>query len=133
MRQPKVENKYNLKPSDIPNLIILDRSRICKPLFWRNNVINAWCISGSVGTDADRRYAADNEYWIGIYDKPYYRKMIHYHCYCWGGMGSYKFKEFFNMKEIENERDLQTQEKLLEIINKLIDEGILGVKCIHTK
>lgn len=133
MRQPKVENKYNLKHRDIPNLVILDRSRICKPLFWRNNVINAWCISGSVGSDADRKYGNDNEYWIGIYDKPYHGKMIRCYCNCWGGMGTYSFKEFFNMKEIENERDLQTQEKLLEIINELIDEGILGVKCIHTK
>lgn len=133
MRQPKVENKYNLKPRDIPNLIILDRSKIKSPLFWRNNVINAWCISGSIGTDADRRYGNDNEYWIGIYDKPYRKKLIHFHCNCWGGMGRYTFNEFFNMEEIENERDLETQEKLLEIINRLIDEKILGVECIHTK
>lgn len=53
MRKPKVENKYNLKPGDIPNLVILDRSKIRSPLFWRNDVINAWCISGSVGSDAD--------------------------------------------------------------------------------
>lgn len=133
MRQPKVENKYNLKPRDIPNLVILDRSKIKSPLFWRNNVINAWCISGSVGSSSDWRFSNENEYWIGIYDKPYRKKLIHFHCNCWGGMGRYTFKEFFNMKEIENERDLETQEKLLEIINKLIDEKILGVECIHTK
>lgn len=41
MRKPKVENKYNLKPSDINKLIVKDRSKIKEPLFWRNNVINA--------------------------------------------------------------------------------------------
>lgn len=53
--------------------------------------------------------------------------LMQIHCNCWGGMGRYTFDEFFNMKEIENERDLETQEKLLEVINKLIDEGILGI------
>lgn len=52
MRKPKVENKYNLKPSDINKLIVNDRSKIKEPLFWRNDVINAWCISKSIGTDA---------------------------------------------------------------------------------
>ena len=127
MRQPKIKNKYNLKPKDISNLVILDRSKICEPLFWRNNVIKAWCISGSIGSDLDRKYGSDNEYWIGIYDKPYGNKLIHFHCNCWGGMGAYSFSEFFDMEEIENELDLKTQEKLLETINRLIDDKILGL------
>lgn len=125
MRKPNVENKYNLLPKDISNLFVIDRSKICEPLFWRNNVINAWCISGSIGTDRDRRIGNDNEYWIGIYDKPYRGKMVHYRCSCWGGMGSYKFNRFFKLDEIENERDLETQEKLLSVINNLLDNGIL--------
>lgn len=43
MRKPRVENKYNLKPADIKNLIVKDQSKIKEPLFWRNSVINA-CI-----------------------------------------------------------------------------------------
>lgn len=128
MRKPKVENKYNLKPSDINKLIVKDRSKIKEPLFWRNNVINAWCISKSIGTDADRRFCDDNEIWIGIYDKPYYRHEVHYHCTCYGGMGGYNFKEFFNYREIETEKDLETQETLLLYINQLLDEGILTVE-----
>lgn len=46
---------------------------------------------------------------------------------CWGGMGKYEFCDFYNYKEIENERDLQTQEKLLEVLNMLIDEGVLKI------
>lgn len=94
MRKPKVENKYNLKPSDINKLIVKDRSKIKEPLFWRNNVINAWCILKSIGTDADRRFCDDNEVWIGIYDKPYYRHEVHYHCTCWGGMGDITSRSF---------------------------------------
>lgn len=40
----------------------------------------------------------------------------------WGG---YNFKEFFNYREIETEKDLETQETLLQYVNQLLDEGIL--------
>lgn len=73
----------------------------------------------------------DNEIWIGIYDEPYYRRRVHIHVNCWGGMGKYEFCDFYNYKEIENERDLQTQEKLLEVLNMLIDEGILKIPIIR--
>ena len=125
MRKPKVKNKYYLKVSDIKRMKVADESKIKEPLFWRNNVINAWCISKSIGTDADRRFCADNEIWFGIYDKPYYGRRIHFHANCWGGMCRYNFKEFFNTKEVENERDLETQEEALKILNMLLDEGII--------
>lgn len=127
MRKPKVENKYNLKPSDINKLVVNDRSKIKEPLFWRNDVINAWCISKSIGTDADRKYCTDNSVWIGIYDKPYYCHEVHCYCTCWGGMGRYNFNEFFNYREIETEKDLETQEILLQYINRLLDKGILAI------
>ncbi len=120
-------NKYNLRPKDIKNLTVLNREKICEPLFWRNNIINAWCITRTIGTDADRRYGADNSIWIGIYDEPYYGKYVRFTCDCYGGMCSYDFKRFFDEKEIENDRDRKTQEILLEIINQLIDDGILGL------
>lgn len=126
MREPKIKNKYHLKPTDINELVVNDRSKIKEPLFWRNDVINAWCISKSIGTDSDRKYCTDNSVWIGIYDKPYYRHEVHYYCTCWGGMGKYNFKKFFDYKEIETEKDLETQETLLQYINQLLDEGILA-------
>ena len=72
MRKPKVENKYNLTMKKTNKLSVGDESKIKESLFWRNNVINAWCISGTVGTDKDIQYGTDNEFWICIYDKPYY-------------------------------------------------------------
>ena len=125
MRKPKVKNKYNLKFADIRKLKVGDKTKICEPLFWRNNVINAWCILGSTAkTKADKRYSTYNEFWIGIYDNG----KIRANCYSFGGMCGYNFKNFFDYKDIENESDLEIQEMLLNKINYLIDEGILQIK-----
>ena len=113
----------------IRKLKVGNRDLICEPLFWRNNVINAWCISGSAGTDADRQYCTDSGYWIGIYDedaKAYAGKFrIDFSSY--GGMCGYNFTSFFKPKDIENENDLRVQELFLEKINYLIDNGILVI------
>ena len=37
--KPTVKNRYKLKISDIKNLKIKDRSKICEPLFWRNEIV----------------------------------------------------------------------------------------------
>ena len=39
MRKPQVDNKYNLTMAKIRRLKIADRSKVCEPLFWRNDVI----------------------------------------------------------------------------------------------
>lgn len=64
MKKPKIENKYNLTTKKIRQLKVRNESKVCEPLFWRNNVINAWCISKDIGTDADKRYGTDNTYSI---------------------------------------------------------------------
>ena len=69
MVESTVENKYNLTIKDIRKLKIGDRSKICEPLFWRNNIISAWCITDVAGTYYDEKNGTDNEYWIGIYDE----------------------------------------------------------------
>lgn len=43
-------------------------------------------------------------------------------------MGGYNFKKFFDYQEIETEKDLETQETLLQYINQLLDEGILSMR-----
>jgi len=128
LREPNVENKYNLKPSDIKNLVILDREQIKEPLFWRNNVVNAWCISKEFGSKNDFRYGTENSVWIGIYDEDAksYKNQIRFSCTCYGGMCSYNFNTFFS-KNVKNEYDLQSQEFLLSTINELLDLGILGM------
>lgn len=127
MREPKIKNKYNLTMKDIRKLKIGDRSQLKEPLFWRNTSINAWCISKTTAKyPVD--YVCDTycDYWIGIFDEDSKRKIkfrvdVDSH----GGMCTYKFNKFFDYKEIENEMDLEIQEKLLSKINELIDLGVL--------
>ena len=52
---------------------------------------------------------------------------VRLHCYAYEDMASYTFKKFFDPAEIENEWDLQLQEKLLKQINWLIDEKIIEI------
>lgn len=128
MRKPQVDNKYNLTMAKIRCLKIADRSKVCKPLFWRNDVIGAWCICGSSGNDMNRRFATNNEFWIGIYDlnaKAYAGK-FRVSLSSYGGMCGYEFNKFFDEKDIDNEQDLEIQEKFLSKINELIDCGILA-------
>lgn len=127
MRKPKVKNKYNLTFSDIKKLKIKDRSKLKEPLFWRNNVVKAWCISDTtIKNSKDSRFGTYNDYWIGIFDEDSTRKQkLVVKCSTYGGMASYNFKKFFDYSEIENEMDLEIQEKLLDKINFLIDEKIL--------
>ena len=120
-----VPNKYNLTVQDIKNLKIIDESKISEPLFWRNNVIGAWCISKSVGTVADWQFSTDNEIWLGIYDRCYRGSRIHFRVSAYGGMCSYSFNRFYDPSEIESELDFKTHEECLRILNYLLDEQIL--------
>lgn len=128
MRKPKVDNKYNLTMTKIRKFKIADRGQIGKPLFWRNDVIGAWCIVGAAGSDMDVRFGTDNEFWIGIYDdnaKAYVGK-LRVHLTSYGGMCGYEFNQFFREKDIKDDNDLLIQEKFLSKINELIDLGILS-------
>lgn len=130
MRKPRVQNKYNIVPSDIRKMVVLDESKIHEPPFWRNNIIDAWCLSESTAKNSrDEEYGTYNEYWIGFYDKDAksYAGKIRFHCSSYGGMCGYNFKKFFDFSEIENEIDLEIQEKLLKRVNWLIDEGIIMI------
>ena len=120
MREPTVKNKYNLTIPKIKGLKIGDRGKIKEPLFWRNNIISAWCIL--------KRYR-DNEFWLGIYDEdaPAYKGKFRIDFSTYDGMCEYDFKKFFQEKNIENEMDLRIQELALETINQLIDEGALMI------
>ncbi|WP_097005345.1 hypothetical protein [Lacrimispora amygdalina] len=130
MRKPMVENKYNLRPKDIKRAKVLKSERLHEDPFWRNDVVGAWCLSENTSkTVSDYMYCTYNDYWLGFYDddaKSYAGK-IKLSCSAHGGMSNYNFKEFFNPKEIENEMDLEIQEKLLARFNWLIDNGIVDM------
>ena len=128
-RKPTVVNKYKLNIAKIKKLKIGNRELLCEPLFWRNNVINAWCISGSAGSNADHRFGTDNGYWIGIYDEDAkaYAGKFRFDFSTYGSMCGYEFNSFYQPKDIDNENDLRIQELFLEKINYLIDNGILMI------
>ena len=128
MRKPKVKNKYNLTVQDLKRLRVGNREKLCEPLFWRNNVVNAWCISGTtIKNRKDDEFGTYDEFWIGVYDEDAksYAGKIRVTFSAYGGMCHYNFKKFFDYSEIENEMDLEIQEKFITVMNQLLDEQIL--------
>ena len=128
MTKPKVKNKYNLTVQDLKRLRVGNREKLCEPLFWRNNVVNAWCISGTtIKNRKDDEFGTYDEFWIGVYDEDAksYAGKIRVTFSAYGGMCHYNFKKFFDYSEIENEMDLEIQEKFITVMNQLLDEQIL--------
>jgi len=97
MRKPKVENKHNIKPDDVKNFKVLNKEALKEYPFWRNDIIQAWCLSGNtIKSREDDKYGCYSEYWIGFYDEDakQYPGQIRLDCSAFGGMCSYTFKEF---------------------------------------
>lgn len=129
MREPTVPNIYGLTIPIIRQLRV-DRSKITGEPFWRNNVINAWCLSGSTAKcAADDEFCTTDEYWLGVYDEDakFYTGKIRVNFSAYGGICSYVFKEFYNPKDIENELDLCIQEQFLRVMNDLIERGVFMI------
>lgn len=114
-------NIYGVKPNDLLKYKVIDKEKITKPPFWRNEQIKAWCLSGGVGSGTYS--GCDSSYWIGFYDDG----KIDYHMTCMEDMCGYEIKEFFNINDIENRYDEELQVKFLKTITWLIDENIVDV------
>ena len=130
LRKPKVKNKYNLTPVMIRKLGV-NREKVGEPIFWRNNVIDAWCISATtIKNPRDDEFGTYNEFWLGIYDEnaKAYAGKIRFNFNAYGGMCDYKITKFYKESEIENLLDLEIQEKALSILNDLIDKQILYIQ-----
>ena len=77
MRKPKVKNKYNLKPKDIQKAIILDHDRLHKPPFWRNDIIQAWCLlEDTCKSEKDFEYGTYNSYCISNFSINNFRSIF---------------------------------------------------------
>ena len=110
---------------------MINKDALKKAPFWRNDVIGAYCLNETVEPNPKDSYGTfDLSYWIGFYDEDAkaYKGKTRLKCSSYGGMCHYSFKEFFNPNEIENEYDLQLQEKLLERINQLLDDKIVEIR-----
>lgn len=125
MRAPRVKNIYDLTIEKMYMLKVKNRALVKEPLFWRNSAISAWCISAIAG---DSEFGDENAYWIGIFDDNASEdagKFV-FRLSTYGGMCGYQFNEFFREEDIENDWDLEIQEKFLNKVNQLIYMGILG-------
>ena len=128
MRKPTVPNKFGLTTKELKKYVVVDRTKVCAPLFWRNDVIGAWCISGEAGTQNDKRFGTEDSFWLGIYDEDAkaYAGRFRFSFDAYGGMCGYNFERFYDPTEIENENDLHVQEMFLEKVNVLIEQGIIA-------
>lgn len=124
LKEAQKLNKYNLTmPLLRKNLYVKNEEGIKKNPFWRNDVIQAWCVSG--GTIGE-----ENEYWLGIYDKDAetYAGKIRIHFTTYDGMCSYDFDRFFTKGSVENRFDFDIQKQFILRINRLIEDGVLGLR-----
>ncbi|MBQ8043472.1 MAG: hypothetical protein IJ272_04910 [Clostridia bacterium] len=129
MRQPTVENKYNLTPNSI-TMLQVNREKVNETYFWRNNVVHAWCVSGNTAKSAkDHEFGTYNSFWLGVYDEDCkeHAGEISLTFSAYGDMCKYIFDSFYDFSTIEYEIDLEIQEKFLAKINHLIDEGVFTI------
>lgn len=127
MRKTRVENKYNLTPNSVMRLKV-NREKVNESFFWRNNLINAWCISGNTAKEADEhKFGTYNSFLLYIFDKDSqaFPDQIILSFYEYGELSFYMFDKFYDFSTIKQESDLEIQEMFLEKINHLIDEGVL--------
>jgi hypothetical protein len=121
----KYPNKYNLTPENIKNLKILDWKKLKKKT-WFNKAMkdsgNWWC--HLEGCNYGGKYDDEDEFWIGFNED---NNKIDCRWTSYGGMCHYIFNEFYNIRDIENKFDMNVQANSLRWLNKMIEEGILGI------
>ena len=120
----EVPNKYNLTPKDIKKLHILNWEKLKKKTWENKAMLNGtwWCyLEGCHKTN--QSYNDEDEFWIGFREED---GKIKCRFSSYGGMCGYEFKKFYDIRDIENEWDMQVQVNALRYLNELIDEGILG-------
>lgn len=122
MRKPNVPNVYNLTTSKIEKLTVKDRTLIAEPIFTRNETMRAWnVVKSTKGTDG---YTVV----VSIYDEDVNTidSKIKCHIYNASDVGCYSFSSFYNPKTMKNKAQLEAQETLLNIINTIIERGIVS-------
>lgn len=122
----EVPNKYNLTPKNIKKLQILNWGKL-KQKTWLNNAMLSgtwWCHLEGCQKPGEK-YNSEDEFWIGFNED---NNKINCSFSSYDGMCGYEFKKFYDIKDIENEYDMNVQVNTIRWLNELIDEGILEKK-----
>ncbi len=122
----KYPNKYNLTVKKIRHLKILDWERLKdENVTWRNDAMNngPWYCHLE-GSNIGGKYNDADEFWIGFRESD---NKIRCHFTSYGGMCDYKFNAFYYPGNIKNKFDMNVHANTIRWLNKMIDEGVLGL------
>lgn len=120
----KVPNKYNIKPTYIRKLVVIDWDKL-KKICWHNEAIKNtgswWCHLEGCNPPTSP-YDDENEFWIGFEENT---GKVKFSFSSHGGMCSYEFPSFYSASSIENKYDMQVQVNAMRFLNKLLDGKIV--------
>lgn len=118
-RNPSVPNKYKLTPEKIRHLKVLDVAATHrKPFHMNPNYPEEPAVCGGIWEEGYE----DAWWYLRVNDEGVVAFTVTVMELC-----KYEFEEFYNFDEIDNEIDLRIQEMILERLNQLIDDGVLGL------
>ena len=121
-------NKYNWDCKNIKKIKILDWEKL-KKFTWYNPATNCYC--HLEGCNDPRKmndkfkYDDEDEFWIGFYGDG----KVDFHFTSYGGMCGYEFKEFYKLKDMDNNFDLNVQINAIRYLNMLVEEGVIEKPC----
>ena len=121
----KYPNKYNIQPKDIKNLKILDWNKLKKKTWFNHAMLSGswWCHLEGCHKPGEK-YDDFDEFWIGFNED---NNTIDCHFYSNDGICGYDFKQFYDVRYIENQYDMWLQVNTIRWLNMMIDEGIIRI------
>ena len=120
----KYPNKYNLTVKKIRQLKVLDWDKL-KENTWENHAMNngPWYCHLE-GSNIDGKYDDNSEFWIGFRESD---DKVRCNFTAYEGMCNYNFNAFYYPKTICNKFEMNVQVNTIRWLNKMIDEGVLGL------
>ena len=116
---PSVENKYDLVPVDIFNIVVINRKKLSS-FFEYDPENGVWVkYETTKKTKFDEELGTYNEFVLKLNET----KTVYFKCLSHGGSSEYNFPFFY--KNINCKADVEIQEKLLNLLNKLVDAGAI--------